>query len=412
MHKIAVAQLAPGVRLAKALHTARGDTLLARGVELTSEYVQRIRERGFQYVYVLDGIADDVEPLGLISDQLRTATVRNIQLMYDLMAEASQGVRDQVAADGAHVLREIPLEISPAVARHLNELDRDVEGLLDETMDTTTLAGIASLKSHDNYTFEHSVDVAYYGVILGRRLSLDRGYLKDLALGCLLHDVGKMYVDERILNKPGKLDPHEFEAIKQHTLLGFQMIRQLPISSPRPAHVALQHHERQDGRGYPHGLFGTNKIFRTDRERFDSRRINLLAELGAVADVCSALASDRPYRPALAVPDVLREMRAFSGHHLNQEALQAFLSLAPTFAVGTHVRVVGGHFDGCYGVVTRTSVVRDRPHVRLLVDRWGRSLGEGAEIKLAWQPSSVELVAVPESGLSIEEYARTQALAA
>jgi putative nucleotidyltransferase with HDIG domain len=401
------------MRLGKALYTSRGEVLLARGVELTDEYVGRIRERGFHFVYVMDGIADDVEPMGLISDRLRSAAVNNIQVMYDLMAEASQAVRDQVAAAGAHVLREVPLAIGPAVGRRLERLDQDVEALLEETLETRTLGGIASLKSYDNYTFEHSVDVAFYGVALGRRLSLDRTYLRDLALGCLLHDIGKMYVDERILNKPGKLDPDEFEQIKQHTVLGFHMLRQTPISSAYPAHVALQHHERQDGGGYPRGLFGTNKIFRTDRERFDPYRIHLLAELAAVADVCSALASDRPYRAALPPTVVVRALRQFAGHHLNAEALNAFLSMAPSYPVGMHVRVQGGRYDGCYGVVTRVRpATPDRPDVRLLVDRWGRPLPADCEIRLAQQPDSVELVAVPESGLSVEEYARRVALAA
>ena len=145
MHKVSVGQLTPGMRLGKALYAAGGATLLNKGVELSAAYIGAIRQRGFHYVYVLDGIADDVEPLGLISDRLRTGTVHNMQTMYDLMAAASQPVRDQVAADGAHVLREVPLQISSSVGKHLQALDRDVECLLDETLDSQTLAGIASL---------------------------------------------------------------------------------------------------------------------------------------------------------------------------------------------------------------------------------------------------------------------------
>src|SRR5437879_379355 len=162
-----------------------------------------------------------------------------------------------------------------------------------------SLAGLTTLKAHDTYTFEHSVDVAVYGVALGRRLKLDRADLRDLALGCLLHDIGKMYIDERILNKPGKLTAEEFAEITKHTVLGFQMVRQLPLPNSRPAHIALQHHEKQDGSGYPDQRWGTNRFWRTKQERFDPRRINLFAEVAAVADVCSALASDRPYRAAL-----------------------------------------------------------------------------------------------------------------
>src|SRR5258708_6787908 len=237
---------------------------------------------------------------------MRVVTVRNVQTLNEMMSEATQDVRDQVAKAGADVLPEVPREIGEGITRQLQQLDKDAEALLGEGLETKTLAGIASLKSHDNYTFEHSVDVAFYGVVLGRRLALDRAFLKDLAVGCLLHDIGKMYIDDRILTKPGKLSAKEFEQIKQHTVLGFQMLRQMPFDSPRPPQVALQHHEHQDGSGYPGKLFGTNQIFRTPPERFSPRRIALLAELGAVADVCSALSSDRPYRATLPTPEVVK----------------------------------------------------------------------------------------------------------
>ena len=99
------------------------------------------------------------------------------------------------------------------------------------------------------------------------------------------------------------------------------------IGSPRPAHVALQHHEHQDGTGYPNGLTGLNRLFRTPRERFDPQHMTLLAELAAVADVYSALSSDRPYRAALPAPDVLETMRGMAGDHLNREAVEAFESI-------------------------------------------------------------------------------------
>jgi putative nucleotidyltransferase with HDIG domain len=395
------------MRLGKAVFGTHGEVLLARGTPLCDEYLTALRTRGFHFVYVLDGIADDVEPTGFISERLRAANVRNLQTMYDLMAEATQTIRDQAAEDGAHVLAELPLEISAAVEEHLKQLDRDVERLLDEATETKTLASLASLKSHDNYTFEHSVDVAFYGVVLGKRLALDRSLLKELALGCLLHDIGKMYIDERILRKPGKLDAQEFEQIQQHTLLGFQMLRQLPLETSRPAHIALQHHEHQDGSGYPGKRWGSNKVFRTQSERFDIRRINLLAELAAVADVCSALSSDRPYRSALPTPEVAKLLRDASGHHLNQEAVNAFMGVVQLFPVGAAVRVSGGRYDGCLGVVVAQSAKkRNRPVLRLLYDANARSLGNGVELKVEQQPETVEVHYLPEAAGSLSQQAQ------
>jgi putative nucleotidyltransferase with HDIG domain len=372
--------------------------MLARGVLLGQEYIDALATRGFTSVYVQDGIADDVEPLGPISERLRAGSVRTLATLYELMATATQPIRDEAAADGAHVIPEIPIQLGPAVEAGVRSIERTVESLLDETLGQATLAGLTTLKAHDTYTFEHSVDVAIYGAVLGSRLGLDRSDLRDLTLGCLVHDIGKMYVDERILTKPGKLNRQEFEAITQHTVLGFAMLRQLPLPNGRPAHVALQHHEKQDGSGYPHQLFGSNRVFRTSNERFDVRRISLFSEIAAVADVCSALASDRPYRAAMPTPEVLFVLRSMAGPHLNDEIVEAFVRAVQPYPVGTHVLVTGGLYDGCVGVVVRPSPTRQdtrRPGVRILFDPRGKHV-QGLELELWRQPSGAVLRSLPE----------------
>ena len=195
--------------------------------------------------------------------------------------------------------------------------------------------------------------------------------------------------------------------IQQHTVLGFQLIRQMPLENSRPAHVALQHHERQDGSGYPSKLFGNNRVYRTQSEKFDLRRINLLAELASVADVCSALSSDRPYRSALPTLEVARLLKDAAGAHLNSEAVDAFLGVVQLFPVGVTVRISGGRYDGCLGVVVaQAPKKRNRPVVRLLYDRHARHLGEGIEVKLQDEPDTVEVRSLPETGLSLVEQAQ------
>ena len=399
------------MRLARSLYNHRGDVLLARETLLNDAFITSIRQRGYQFVYIMDGIADDVEPLGLVSQRLRSTTVRNLDGMFALVGEATRPLREEAAEEGAHVLRDVPPKLTPAVERQIKRLEDDVEHLLDEALEAQILEGVASLKSHDNYTFEHSVDVAVYGVMLGRKLALDHEYLRDLALGCLLHDIGKMYIDERVLNKPGTLSPGEFRQIMRHTVLGFQLMRQMPISSPRPAHVALQHHEHQSGQGYPNHLSGTNRLFRTPRERFDPTRMTLLAELAAVADVCSALSSDRAHRAAMPPSDVLPLLRSMAGEHLNTEAVNAFVSMVEIYPVGVHVRFGSGKYAGCYGVVVACrATAPNRPLVRLLFDKDGLPIPDDVEVDLRKQPDDAELTAVPEAGVSVEEYARRLAL--
>jgi HD-GYP domain-containing protein (c-di-GMP phosphodiesterase class II) len=378
MHKAATEALTPGAVLGKTIYTERGEILLARGVGLTDRYIKALTDRGLRAVYVTDGVADDVEPLGLISDLLRASVVASVRVAY--------------------------------LEKELKNLARAADAIIDEVLEVEAdaLTGMTVLQAHDEAAFEHPVEVAVYGVLLGHRIGLAAALLKDLALGCLLVDIGKQLVDRRILDKPTPLEPGEMDELRQHPKLGYEVVRRMSLASPRPAAVVLQHHERQDGTGYPNGLFGTNRISRTEQERFDARRISLLAEIAAIADVYSALASNRPYRAALPADRIFSTLDEEAGGHLNRQLVTAFVSFAQHFPIGGHVRVDGGVHDGYLGVVVRGSPrAPARPVVRLMFDASGRSLGAGREIDLRqWASEEVRLELLPESGLSLETVAR------
>src|SRR5439155_19164003 len=120
-------------------------------------------------------------------------------------------------------------------------------------------------------------------------------------------------------------------------------------------HVAYQHHERQDGRGYPRGLRGLNRVGRPSPRQGGSSagRVVLEAEIVAVADVFVALSAQRPHRPALAVPEVAGVLKRLAGRQLNREIVAAMIELVGLYPLGAAVRVRGGRFAGCRGMVAR-----------------------------------------------------------
>jgi HD-GYP domain-containing protein (c-di-GMP phosphodiesterase class II) len=254
---------------------------------------------------------------------------------------------------------------------------------MTEILESNTMASLESLKSHNDYTFQHSVDVAVLGILLGRTAGLPREQLRELALGCLLHDLGKMYIDEAILDKPGKLSAEEFDEIKKHPQMGFELIRRMPVFSILPAHVAYQHHERQDGTGYPRGLIGTNLVARSLAERMNPKRMLLIAEIAAVADVYSTLTSDRPYRPAMPLDKVTQIIREMSSAHLNADVVTLLLRTIPTFPVGHWVEVQTGKYRGWRGVVSALSPsAMHQPTIRLLLDDRGGQVPTPVEVDL------------------------------
>ncbi|HSK23769.1 MAG TPA: HD-GYP domain-containing protein [Egicoccus sp.] len=387
MYRHSLEGLAPGEVLAKTIYDESGRPLLTAGTALNGSYIRALMKRGMMSVFIRDGLADDIVPNDLVSEQVRATITGHVSTAFTSIAVVAEerGAGGGGIAGMVDRLGEEPLALGDKGEKAVAELYSDIEYLITEVLESDSAAGLESLKTHSSYTFEHSVDVAVIGVLLGKRLAMPYERLRELALGCLMHDIGKTYIDEAILDKPAKLTPEEFAAIQQHPYLGFELLRRMPFQSLLPAHVAYQHHEKQGGGGYPRGLIGDNTIgTRTVHERVGAGRMLLIAEIGAVADVYSALASDRPYRRAMPADQVASTLSKMAGKHLNKEIVGWLRRLVPAYPVGTWVEVQpGSRWGGYRGVVTSvpfTSV--DEPRIRLMVDAKGNELRDPPEIDL------------------------------
>jgi HD-GYP domain-containing protein (c-di-GMP phosphodiesterase class II) len=181
----------------------------------------------------------------------------------------------------------------------------------------------------------------------------------------VLHDIGQTFIPIEIVNKPEKLTDDEFEKMKDHPLIGFELIKDVPTIGILPPHVAFQHHETQDGTGYPRRLKGDNKLLVAGA----SQTIHLYGSISAVADIFDAMSSDRPYRKAFPPEKVIDIMRGMSSKHLNREVLREFLSITPVYPAGCTVKVTKGKYALYSGVVTAiTQENLARPTIRLVFD--------------------------------------------
>jgi HD-GYP domain-containing protein (c-di-GMP phosphodiesterase class II) len=344
MRRIPVRELSPGMSLARAVHSDRGDLLLNADVVLTERYVNLLRDRGFAYVFVHDPDTDDLEIEEIVSERVQLRVTANLARLYD-------------ALDG----------VAGAEAPSYRVLQSDIEEVVDEVLGADVISGINTIRSFDSYQFTHALDSTVAAVMIGRRLHFPVEDLRRIASGCLLHDIGMVGIERAILDKPGKLTPTELDRIRTHPELGYEMLRRLRPGEVLANHAAYQHHERQDGTGYPRGLHGDNRVRRAAGSL--PGRIVLDAEIVAVADVFDALGADRPYRPALAPDAVVRALRRAAGGQLNREIVGHLLAVLPVFPLGADVVVVKGSHQNYRGIVSR--VHRDqleRPTVRLMWD--------------------------------------------
>jgi putative nucleotidyltransferase with HDIG domain len=172
-----------------------------------------------------------------------------------------------------------------------------------------------ALDARDPYTAGHSERVSAISVAIGHQMRLPEEDLDTLRLGALLHDIGKIGIDDDVLRKPGPLTPAEFEAIKEHPVTGARILRSVPFLARHLPIVEL-HHERPDGKGYPHGLH--------------ANEIPLLARIVHVADAFDAMTSARAYRPARAASDALQELWRHAGSQFDAEVVQALAGSIPT----------------------------------------------------------------------------------
>lgn len=184
---------------------------------------------------------------------------------------------------------------------------------------------LAQIKNRDEYTFQHSVSVSALAVAFGKVLNMPRQEIKELAMGGLLHDVGKAKVPGRILNKPGKLDEAEFTVMKHHATDTADLLKGVKDISEIAFNAAAQHHERYDGTGYPLGLKGDE--------------ISLHGQMLAIVDVYDAITSIRVYHKGMPPTEALRKMYEWSGSHFNPRLVQAFIKGIGIYPAGSLVRL-------------------------------------------------------------------------
>ena len=235
------------------------------------------------------------------------------------------------------------------------------------------VAALTYLRQCDDYTVEHSADVAILMCGIARVLGVPEAELRTVALAGLMHDVGKQRVPPEILLKAGTLTREEFAEMRKHPEYGFEILSACADCPEVVRAVALQHHERLDGSGYPSGL---NRL-----------RIQPTSQIAAVADTFDAMVSDRVYRRGLPPRKALLELYHSRGAALELTAVEALVKLIGVYPVGTRVQLKSGE---CGTVTAPNPEDRTHPIVRIEQDRRGRALA--APYALALRPGANEIV--------------------
>ncbi len=189
------------------------------------------------------------------------------------------------------------------------------------------LVSLARLKSKDDYTYMHSVAVCALMIALGRQLGMDGAKCREAGLAGLVHDVGKALMPPEVLNKPGKLTEQEWRIMRGHPERGHRLLLDSGMAGAGALDVALHHHERFDGKGYPHRLAG--------------EQISEYARMGAICDVYNAITSNRPYKAGWDPAESVAMMASWKGQ-FDPGYFAAFVHSLGIYPTGSVVRLESG----------------------------------------------------------------------
>lgn len=208
----------------------------------------------------------------------------------------------------------------------LKELKQNIEASFS---DNHKIIGCINLfKYADSYTYTHSVNVSLLCMLIGKWMRYGDQMIESLMIAGLLHDIGKMKIDPKVLNKPDKLTDEEFEEIKKHPRYSYELLQDNKDISLDVKVGILMHHEKIDGSGYPYGVYGEN--------------INTIARVIAVADVYDAMLSERPYQKKHSPFDVMQLMQEGVFGKLDTKILLTFLSYIANYYIGVYVLLSTG----------------------------------------------------------------------
>ncbi|MFG6327954.1 MAG: HD-GYP domain-containing protein [Lachnospiraceae bacterium] len=298
-------------------------TLIARGTILDSYMIGSLQKLGVGGIYVSEGREDPLpeakEPplppeIQKTIDKTRCEDPSKIKLSESLKQRVSTGMQylyNNTSDDN----------FASTSARITNDLNKAIN-------DNAAIAvDINALKTSDEYTFKHSVDVATMSMIIAKNMGYSQDDIYSIGVAGLLHDIGKSKVPLEILNKPAKLNDEEFKVMKNHTVFGYEIIKEKENFSQAIALAVLQHHEKMNGRGYPLGV--------------KADKITDFAKILSVVDVYDALVTERPYKKALSQRTAI-EMIMSMTEELDIKAMKVFFKTVILYPVDTIVELSNG----------------------------------------------------------------------
>lgn len=332
MQKVFIDDLAMGAVIAKDIFDSEGRMLISKGTIVRDRFFRRLEEVGINEIFIEENDQESLQ----IKDN-----IQNDLHIDDIIYEKTR-VQAQMQ------VKKIMVKFSTMSHINVDKINKIIENIIEQLLSKKDVVlTLSKLRSIDDYTYGHSVNVCVLSLIVGIDLNLEKDSLKNLGIGAILHDIGKVGISENILKKPSKLSNDEFEEIKKHTEYGYEILMKTNVSE-EAAQIALHHHEKYDGTGYTRGLKGEN--------------IPLFSRIVAVADVYDAMSNDRVYKRKISPDKVFKEIARLGDKHFDSEIMAKFVGHLNLYPTGTGV-ILNTNHKGI--VIGQNKLLPQSPLIRL-----------------------------------------------
>jgi HD-GYP domain-containing protein (c-di-GMP phosphodiesterase class II) len=300
--------LKPGMVLAGDLFSKEGIFIWPAKKPITQSVIDELKKKGIRELYYTKNINKDLS--------------QNMPPMFS----------EEIKEEAKEAIDNILEQVKKDEKVNVEEVRNVIERLFKEMISKLGKAAInlSIVKNYDEYTYTHLINVTILSMFFSKFLGASDFVIKEVGMGAILHDIGKVKIPTSILYKPGELTEEELKIIKKHPIIGYFAIKDEPTVSTYAKKIVLFHHERFDGNGYPLGL------------KFD--RIGRYPQIVSLADVFDALTSERPYKPGMSIPQTLNFIMKKSGIYFEPLLAQKFImemsklyGLPSPYAIGSFV---------------------------------------------------------------------------
>lgn len=314
--------LKEGMVIDQAIIDRSGRILIARKTTLDGFLIEALQKMKVTGIYIREGEEDpEIEGNIEVSPEIQM-TIEKLTVEDRSKVKLSESVKKRVS-EGIKFLYN-----DTSAPNFIDTAANVTSNLVNSIMENEAVAlNIDTLKFSDEYTFQHSVDVATIAMLIAKNSQMSEAEIQKIGMAGLLHDMGKSQIPNEILNKAGKLTEEEFAIMKNHSLYGYQILKEKGSIPQEVLMGVLQHHEKLNGRGYPMGVAAD--------------KISPYAKILSIADIYDALVTERPYKKGFSQQDAIEMIMAMTDE-LDITYMRSFLSIVILYPVNSVVTLSNG----------------------------------------------------------------------